>query len=442
MKTAQPTILVIVGVTGDLSKRKLLPALEQIAGAGALPDQFRILGITRRAATVDEVLESQDLPYVREHLEMYQMDLADGVEYEGLKRHLDTIETSFGEKTQRVVYLSVPPQFSRPIVKQLGHYGFGNDASTKLLLEKPFGTDLASAHELVAETRLHFTEAQLYRIDHYLAKEMAQNLIVFRNDNALFKQTWNSEFIERIEIVASERIAIEGRADFYEQTGALRDLVQSHLLQLAALVLMDIPATVALEDVPAYRLNALRQLHVRLATDGTLEAVRRQYDGYQRDVGNERSMTETFVDLILASSDPRWRNVPIHVVTGKALQEKATYIRIVYKRADREANELRISLQPNEGIELQLWTKVPGYDHTLEKHSLGITFKDQFPLLPEAYEQVLLDAMRGVHTLFASSEEVLETWRIIDPIQRAWSMQDDDLTVYKKGSAVDDLASR
>ena len=180
MDTLQPTILVIVGVTGDLSKRKLLPALEQIAGAGALPDQFRILGITRRAATVDEVLESQELPYVREHLEMYQMDLADGADYEGLKRHLDTIEASFGKKTQRVVYLSVPPQLSRPIVKQLVHNGFCNYTSTKLLHVKPFGTDLASARELVAETRLHFTEAQLYRIDHKLRARRGVNFCIYQ----------------------------------------------------------------------------------------------------------------------------------------------------------------------------------------------------------------------------------------------------------------------
>lgn len=434
-----PTILVIIGITGDLSKRKLLPAITQIAGAGALPDQFRIVGITRRSVLVDDILDpDQDNEYVKDHLQMFKMDLANADDYAGLKKYLDDIESSFGQKAQRLFYLSVPPQFSRPIVERLGQSGFGDDKSTKILLEKPFGVDLDSARELIDETRQHFDEKQLYRIDHYLAKEMAQNLIVFRNDNTLFKQTWNSNHIERIEIVASEKIGIEGRADFYEQTGALRDLVQSHLLQLAALVLMDLPATIAMNAVPEQRLKALRQLAI-MNNDAGMVVRRGQYDGYRQDAGNERSMTETYVDVTLVSSDVRWQDVPIRIMTGKAMAEKATYIRIIYRKTGQnEANELVISLQPNEGVALQLWTKVPGYDHKLEKHSLDIAFKDHFPQLPEAYEQVLLDAIRGVHTLFASSDEVVETWRIIDPIQQQWQMNDDDLVTYKPGA---DIAS-
>ena len=434
-----PTILVIVGITGDLSKRKLLPAIEQIAKAGALPGQFRVVGITRRDASVNEVLVADSrYEFVKDHLEMYKMDLANKDDYAGLKQHLDTIESSFGKKAQRLFYLSVPPQFSRPIVEQLGRSGFGDEAMTKLLLEKPFGVDLSSARELIDETRQYFAEDQLYRIDHYLAKEMAQNLIVFRNDNALFKQTWNSHHIDRIEIVASEKIGIEGRVDFYEQTGALRDLVQSHLLQLAALVLMDLPENIDMKQVPRYRLDALRRLQVSL-TDSGMAVTRGQYNGYRHDIKNDRSMTETYVDMTLSSSDKRWQDVPIRIMTGKAMAEKATFVRIVYKTVTKhEANELIISLQPNEGVELQLWTKVPGYDHKLEKHSLGIAFKDHFPQLPEAYEQVLLDAIRGVHTLFASSDEVIETWRIIDPVQQLWQMNESALLQYEQST---DIAS-
>ena len=437
-----PTILVIVGITGDLSKRKLLPAIEQIAKAGALPDQFRIIGVTRRDVSINELLDDgQQYPFVKDHLEMYKMDVSDPSSYEGLARYLKKIESTFGKKTQRLFYLSVPPQFSRPIVELLGQSGFGDDVTTKLLLEKPFGVDLSSALELVNETRQHFTEDQLYRIDHYLAKEMAQNLIVFRNDNALFRQAWNSDHIERIEIIASEKIGIEGRADFYEQTGALRDLVQSHLLQLAALVLMDLPENSDMKTIPAHRLAALRQLRV-MTNDNGIAAVRGQYKGYRQDVANDRSVTETFVDLTLTSSSHRWTDVPIRIMTGKAMAEKATLIRIVYKAtAQHQANELIISLQPNEGVELQLWTKVPGYDHKLEKHSLSIAFKDHFPLLPEAYEQVLLDAVKGTHTLFASSDEVIETWRIIDPIQRQWQMDQESLVMYEPSSDIRHITS-
>jgi glucose-6-phosphate 1-dehydrogenase len=428
-----PTILVIIGITGDLSKRKLLPAIEQLAKARVLPELLRVVGITRQDMAKDSIIAAQQhASYLDQRLEMFKMDLADSAEYDRLKAHLEKIEADLGTPAQKVFYLSIPPQFSRSIVERLGDAGFAKDPTTKLLLEKPFGTDLISARELVAETRQAFSEKQIYRIDHYLAKEMAQNLIIFRGSNALFRRTWNREFIERIEIVASEKIGIEGRAEFYEQTGALRDLVQSHLLQLAALVLMNVPRADALDTVPVLRYDALRQL--RLSKD-TL-AIRGQYDSYEQEVNNIGSTTETYVDLTLESLDERWLGVPIRIVTGKALQEKATYIRIIYKKNEsHEANELTISLQPDAAIKLQMWTKVPGYERKLEQHDLKILLEDQFPVIPEAYEQVLLDAITTHHALFASSDEVLETWRIIQPLLNIWQMDSTPLVQYQKGSA-------
>lgn len=427
-----PTILIIIGITGDLSKRKLLPAIEQLAKAGALPELLRVVGITRQDIAKDTILAAQHYAsYLDRRLEMFRMDLADSTDYERLKAHLEKIEVDLGAPAQKVFYLSIPPQFSRPIVERLGDVGFAQDPTTKLLLEKPFGTDLVSARELVAETRQAFSERQLYRIDHYLAKEMAQNLIIFRGSNALFRRTWNREFIERIEIIASEKIGIEGRTEFYEQTGALRDLVQSHLLQLAALVLMNVPRADALDTVPMLRHDALKQL--KLSTEA--KAIRGQYDTYQQEVDNIGSTTETYVDLTLESLDERWLGVPIRIVTGKALREKATYIRIVYKKNEaHEANELTISLQPGAAIKLRMWTKVPGYERKLEQHDLKISLEDQFPVMPEAYEQVLLDAITANHALFASSDEVLETWRIIQPLLDAWQMDSIPLVQYQKGS--------
>lgn len=427
-----PTILVIIGITGDLSKRKLLPAIEQLAKAGALPELLRVVGITRQDIAKDTILAAQHhTSYLDRRLEMFRMDLADSTDYERLKAHLEKIEEDLGAPAQKVFYLSIPPQFSRPIVERLGDVGFAQDPTTKLLLEKPFGTDLTSARELVAETRQTFSERQLYRIDHYLAKEMAQNLIIFRGSNALFRRTWNREFIERVEIIASEKIGIEGRTEFYEQTGALRDLVQSHLLQLAALVLMNVPRANALDAVPMLRHDALKQL--RFSTEA--KAIRGQYDTYQQEVDNIGSTTETYVDLTLESLDERWLGVPIRIVTGKALREKATYIRIVYKKNEaHEANELTISLQPDAAIKLRMWTKVPGYERKLEQHDLKISLEDQFPVMPEAYEQVLLDAITANHALFASSDEVLETWRIIQPLLDVWQMDSVPLVQYRKGS--------
>lgn len=443
--TDQPTILVIIGVTGDLSRRYLLPAIEQLVEAKALSRQLKVIGITRRDVTVDDVLDNLKTgvtpKFLKQNLEMYKMDLTEDADYTRLKKHLNKLARELGGKCQHLFYLSVPPQISQPIVACLGRNGLARRPRTKLLLEKPFGTDLASAEELVTNTRQHFRENQIYRIDHFLAKEMAQNLVVFQEGNTLFKRTWNNQFIERIEIQVSEKIGIEGRAAFYDQTGALRDIVQSHLLQLAALTLMESPGADAIDQVPARRLEALKQLYAPSGQPVRAYAVRGQYKDYRKETGNPKSCTETFVRLTLQSRDPRWEGVPIVLVTGKALSEKVTAIRIAYKKhRDNESNELVIKLQPNEGIELVLWAKVPGYERRVEKHSLKLDFKDFFPILPNAYEQVLLDAINDNHSLFTGSQEVMESWRILQPVQQAWEMSDEDLVFYKPGALAEAIS--
>ncbi len=438
---SKPTILVIIGITGDLSKRKLLPAIEQIIKAKAAPELFRVVGVTRRSVSAKEVLGDGSEPhYLSKYLEMYQMELTKQEDYQRLYEHLNGIEKGFGKRAQCLFYLSVPPQISQPIIAFLGKAGFA-DRDVKLLFEKPFGSDLVSAQELIKQTKKYFKEEQIYRIDHYLAKEMAQNMIVFREGNALFKRTWNKNFIESIEVIASEKIDIEGRTTFYEQTGALRDLVQSHLLQLTALTLMAVPEPGNLHEVPKLRLRALKHLHFPTGQLVGNYAKRGQYEGYRNEVGNPGSMVETYVDITLESRDPQWVGVPIRLITGKALKKKATEIRVTYKKEqDHESNELIIKLQPNEGVELGLWTKVPGYQWRLAHHALKLAFKDYFTALPEAYEQVLLDAMNSDHILFTSSEEVLETWRILSPLQQAWGMSDKDLELYERGREIKHLA--
>jgi glucose-6-phosphate 1-dehydrogenase len=441
------TILVIVGITGDLSKRKLLPAIERLAAANVLPAHFKILGITRRDVSAHQVVQAMpaDTPhgFINQSLEMFQMDLADGQDYKRLIERLDGMARGMDGPVQRLFYLSVPPQISLPVVKLLGAAGLSDEPHTKLLLEKPFGVDLASATELIDQTKEHFKESQVYRIDHYLAKDMAQNLIVFREGNALFRHTWNKDFIEKIDIVASEKIGIEGRAAFYEQTGALRDLVQSHLLQLTALTLMHPPESHDLRNICQCRIEALRQLHVPADQAPALWLSRGQYQGYRDEVKNPGSMVETFVDLTLMSDDPAWGGVPIHIVTGKHLKEKATEIRITYKKTEQyESNSLVIRFQPNEGIELKLWTKVPDYEWRVENHSLGLNFQEKFANAPEAYEQVLLDALKSDQTLFTTSDEVLESWRILAPVQRHWEMNSEDLILYKPGSTTTEVIAR
>jgi glucose-6-phosphate 1-dehydrogenase len=440
----KPTILIIIGVSGDLSKRKLLPAIGQIAMIGMTPEKFRIIGVTRQSGiNLDNLLKyTTNKDYLISNTELFEMDLDSISDYQRLGNHLGKIEKEFGEPTQFLFYLSVPPNISKSIIELIGKCGLAERKNTKLLLEKPFGVDQTSALELVNHIDKYFKSEQVYRIDHYLAKETAQNIIVFRDGNSLFKKTWNKDFIEKIEVTVSEEIDIEGRANFYEQTGALRDLIQSHLLQLLALTLMDIPKDGHIDEVPRQRLEALRQISIPNNPSLATYVKRGQYKGYREEVNNDNSMTETFASIDLESSDPRWQGVKIKLTTGKALKDKFTEIKILYKKDhDHESNELLLKLQPDEGISFSVWAKKPGYEHQVSRHALNFTFKDHYTALPEAYEQVLYNAIIGDHSLFSSSEEVLETWRILNSLQKTWMTSTYDLIIYKKGSTIEEIIS-
>lgn len=435
-----PTTLVIIGISGDLARRKLLPAIREIAKAGVLPDKFRIVGISRRELPLDEILPaSGDNQYLSDHLQLRQMDLGDVTAYRDLGDFLSQLESTDGQPAQRLYYLSVPPTASQDIVELMGQSGLAEVQGTKLLLEKPFGTDLSTAEALIEHIHGHFREEQVYRIDHYLAKEMAQNLVVFRSGNSLFKRTWSKDFIESIRITMTEQIGIEGRAGFYEQTGALRDIIQSHLLQLAALTLMELPAKEDWQSIPAKRLAALDKLHV--SAGGPSGATRGQYRSYKEEVDNPESTVETFVSVTLESSDPQWAGIPITLTTGKAMSQSLTEIVICYRRDDiSEANTLVLRIQPDEGTELTLWAKEPGYSNQLKKVPLSFLYSDHFSGLPDAYERVFVDAIRSDHSLFASSDEVLASWRILKPIQEAWNTADgSDLKIYESRATVDEV---
>jgi glucose-6-phosphate 1-dehydrogenase len=443
MNKNKPTILIIIGISGDLSKRKLLPAIGKIASTGMTPSEFKIVGITRQSdIKIESLLDgATNKDFLLENMSLFSMDLSDGEEYKRLKVYLGELEKNFESSAQYLFYLSVPPNTSRSIIELLGKSGFGEMEGTKLLLEKPFGVDLKSATDLVHHIDQYFKHEQVYRIDHYMAKETAQNIIVFRDGNSLFKRTWNKDFISKIEITASEDIGIEGRANFYEQTGALRDLVQGHLFQLLALVLMDIPADNHLVDVPHLRYEALKDLYIPSTNSSLLPHVKRgQYKDYREEVNNKDSMTETFASIDLESKNPKWEGVNINLTTGKALKSKFTEIKILYKKEhDHESNELILRLQPDEGISFSVWAKRPGYEHQVSRHSLNFSFKDHYTALPEAYEQVLFNAINGDHSLFSSSEEVIETWRILDSLQKVWATSAYDLIIYKKGSIISEV---
>jgi glucose-6-phosphate 1-dehydrogenase len=428
-----PTILVIFGITGDLSHRYLLPALKQVEATEKLHEHFKIIGVSRREISIDSLFRENERG-LEKYTDVLQMNLESLESFENLKKKISQVSSEFSTTPEVIYYLSVPPAGVLQIIRNLGEAGLNSD-NAKLLLEKPFGVDLESAEELIAQTQKHFPEKQVYRIDHYLAKEMAQNIVVFLGSNTLFRSVWNSQFIEKIEIDASEKISIEGRANFYDSTGALRDLVQSHLLQLAALTLMEPCSNIFdFEELPLRRLKALQALNIK-----TEESVRGQYEGYENEVGNPGSATETFVSLIVESMDSRWQGVPIRLTTGKNLKEKLTQICVHFKKTEAtEENLLILRIQPNEAIVIQLWVKQPGYERKLQKIPHEFTYDKHFDNMPDAYEQVLVDAMQSNHSLFASSNEVLESWRILQPVQSKWEMGGDDLITYQPGSTINE----
>jgi glucose-6-phosphate 1-dehydrogenase len=426
-QSLEPTTLVIFGVSGDLSQRYLLPALAEICQNSDFKAHLKILGISRRSISPKEILKDRTAGLASQ-FEVLQMDYGVATEYQKLKDYL-----SKHDAKQVIFYFAVPPEAVLPIVKMMGMSKM-NTPSYKLLMEKPFGTDLRSAKKLITETNKYFKEAQVYRIDHYLAKEMAQNIAVFLGSNALFRDVWNNQFIEKIEIVAEESIGIEGRGHFYEQTGALRDIIQSHLLQLAALTLMEpCPDVFDFSQVQTRRLAALKQLQVDLGS-----VVKAQYDGYRQEANNPDSNIETFVALNLKSDNPKWHNVPIQLITGKKLKQKLTEIRIHFKKAQAaQANLLRLRVQPKEGIELELWVKKPGYEQDLQKLPLDFSYQQHFDRLPDAYEQVIIDAVRGRSNLFASSGEVLASWEVLQPLLNKWDVH--PLKTYQPGADAKDI---
>lgn len=454
----EPAIIVIFGITGDLSTRYLLPALYHLMSDQLLHDKTQIIGISRQDVSIDELLTKTELcvleadkvcdpialKRLRASLSMFHMDPLNGTDYDRLLVHLNALEDHHGMCLNRLYYLSIPPGVYEPIVARLGQHGLNTScqhgrAATRLLVEKPFGYDLASASELITATGEQFDESQIFRIDHYLAKETVQNILTFRFRNSVFASVWDGRHISAIDIIASEKIDIEGRRAFYEATGALRDIVQSHLLQLLAVTTMEQSAAAGSDSLHAAKLALLRSIEPPVPTAIRGSAIRGQYEGYRNEVGNPQSTVETFAAVKLYINNQRWAGVPMTIRTGKALNERKTEINVTFAQATDRArsNMLTFSVQPHEGIGLNLCVKRPGFDDQLESVDMDFSYARSFATTnghPSAYERVLVDAVRGDHTLFATSDEVLASWRIIEPIINTWATSDNDLEVYQKGS--------
>lgn len=453
----EPAIIVIFGITGDLSKRYLLPSLYYLFKGGLLHEKTQIIGVTRGETSVEQLFEkiklvganSEEQPNpetaqkIRSKTSMFKMDLDDPEAYKALKERLNAVEDANGVCMNRLYYLSIPPKAYLPVVDLLGKAELNKscqhgNAKTRLLIEKPFGYDLQSAEALISESGQNFSEEQTFRIDHYMAKETVQNILTFRFKNPIFEAVWNHEHVSAIEISAKQQIGIEGRAVFYEPLGALRDFIQSHLIQILGIITMDKPEALDSQHIHANKKAALDQISPVPADQVVQLAKRGQYKGYRQEVSNPESATETFAEVNVLSNSDRWKGVPIKLVTGKSLDEHKTTVRILFRGTEKIANnELVFRIQPNEGFELDLVTKTPGYTDQVQTTAMEFSYASGFNNAghPNAYERVLVDAVRGDHTLFATGDEILASWRILQPVLDAWAKTSDDLGFYEPGSA-------
>jgi len=441
----QPTLFVIFGITGDLSQRYLLPALYHLFKEDKLHPETEIIGITRRDVTAEELFEQVELcvnevdkvcdPVVlktmHDHTRMMQMDLGKTEDYTRLLQTLNAIEDEKGLCMNRLYYLSIPPQVYQPIITQLGAAGLNTScqhgtAATRLLVEKPFGYDLISAQDLIAETAKVFGEEQVFRIDHFLAKDTAQDILKFRFENPGLASLWNGDHVESVEIAASEQIGIERRVNFYEPLGALRDFIQNHLLQLLAVTLMDQPSTMTSDAIHEARQALLDGLQPVPADQVGQRTIRGQYAGYREEVSNPDSMTETYADVTLFSSNQRWHDVAFRLWTGKKLSEKKSEVVINFK----PSGSLLLSIQPTAKIELS------GDPATFPEALRDAVSQYRPPsnVRNNAYERVLMDAVKGDRTLFATSDEVLASWRVLQPVLDEWAKNSSDIITYRPGS--------
>ena len=471
-----PTSMVIFGATGDLTWRKLTPALYNLYLDHQLPEKFTIFGINRKTVAledwrghlrdgIDQFSRRGKVDPVKweafvTHLLLCQVgDFDDPLTFENLAKTIDEQERNWDEKSVRIFYLSTPPTIVETIARNLGNAHLTDDRQhTRLVVEKPFGRDYTSACALNQSLRTTLDESQIYRIDHYLGKETVQNILAFRFANTLFEPIWNRRYIEHIQITVAEQVGVEHRGSYYDQSGALRDMLQNHLLQILSLIAMEPPVAFNADEIRARKVDVLRAIRSIPSSEISHYAVRGQYGsgllGQEHAVSyrNEpevdpASSTETFAAVKLFIDNWRWQGVPFYLRTGKRLPQKVSTAIIQFHPVPHQAfpstasldwqpNRFEIDIQPDEGIALWFQAKQPGVTFRLGPQEMHFRYAEAFQLTPpEAYETLLLDVIRGDATLFMRADQVECAWKVVAPIQESWNSTPlSDSDIYPSGS--------
>ncbi len=457
-----PTIFVIFGITGDLAARKLLPALLSLYSKKLLPKRFSVVGFSRRPFNREEFRDflrsrlnirfgqykEEDIKHFLDHIVYVQGFFDQSDSFRLLSSKLAEIDKLWGQCSNKLFHLSVPPNLYEGILHKIHDSKLALPCSdetgwTRILIEKPFGNDTKTAQSLDALLAKLFKEKQIFRIDHYLAKESLQNILAFRFANSMYEPIWNYRFIDRVHIKLFEADGMNNRGRFYDSIGAIRDVGQNHMLMMLALIAMEKPASFSSNDIRSARAHVLKKLKSISPKSLVKQVVRGQYNGYISEEGvKPNSKTETYVRLETELSISRWKGVPFYLETGKSMSETKTEIDVYFKNTEDKKSEhdpakqniLTFRVQPDEGIKVRFFVKTPGIGLHTEAKTLKFKYSDvaSFAVIPDDYERLINDVFVGDQTLFASTDEIMASWKFITPILENWSKL--PLKKYNKGA--------